>query len=147
TPCSRSARASSHRSSSPPPRARPARSATTGSPARRPRSRSAAQARPAWRGETWRGAARRGVARRDLAWRNVAGRRLGPVGAPLAQETLEFAGEDVAGGHLLRRCLVVAFGRLLQPFDERLDVRIALHGETDLPLVVGGGCLQLADVD
>src|SRR5439155_18931603 len=43
----------------------------------------------------------------------------------LAQEALEFAGQDVAGGHVLGRVLV-ALRSQLEPLHEGLDVRIAL---------------------
>ena len=43
--------------------------------------------------------------------------------------------------------VVLALGRLLEAFDERLDVGVALHRQPDLALVVGGGRLQLGDVD
>jgi hypothetical protein len=42
-----------------------------------------------------------------------------------------------------RRALLFAFGGLLEPFDERLDVGVALHGQPHLALVVGGGRLEL----
>ena len=68
------------------------------------------------------------------------GRPMCSRGAALAQEALEFAREHVPGGHVLRRELcLVALGRLLQAFDERLDVGVALHGQPDLALVVAGG--------
>ncbi len=80
--------------------------------------------------------------------RRVPGRRGGLVlvASPLTQETLEFARQGVAGGNLLGGGRGLGVGRLLEPFDERLDVGVALHRQADLALVVGGRGLELGDV-
>jgi hypothetical protein len=66
-----------------------------------------------------------------------------PLRPALTQEPLEFTGEDVARGHVLGGALLLAVGRLLESFHEGLDVGIALHGQSHLSFVVGGGGLEL----
>ena len=66
---------------------------------------------------------------------------------PLAQEPLEFARDESPEGTSSRVYGLVVLGRLLQALDERLDVGIGLHRQADLVFVVGGGLLQLGDVD
>ena len=81
--------------------------------------------------------------------RAVAGARLRrrrAVLAPLAQEPLQVAGDRLARRQ--RDLFVgIAGGRLLEPLDERLHVGIALHGDVDLALVVGGRGLEFGGVD
>src|SRR3954451_2499608 len=68
--------------------------------------------------------------------------------AALAQEALELAGQDGAGGQPARvRAGVLPVGVALQPLDERLHVGVELDGARDLPLVVAGRVLELGRVD
>ena len=89
-------------------------------------------------------ARRRGLSSPGVRRGRLSATSLGPA---LAQEALEFAREHVAGGDVRGRALLVALGGLLEALDERLDVGVALHGQADLALVVGGGRLELGDVD
>src|ERR1019366_4732277 len=67
----------------------------------------------------------------------TANGRLGVAGvAALAQEALELAGDAVPRRDVLVGVAALVLGELLEALDERLDVRIALHREPDLALVV-----------
>src|SRR5512132_3715747 len=70
------------------------------------------------------------------------------LGPALAQEALELARDAVAAGEVLRaHARLLLLGGLLEALDEGLHVGVALDGQRDLALVVGGGGLELARVD
>src|SRR3954469_2331127 len=76
-------------------------------------------------------------------------RALGPVGAALAEEALEVAGDRLAGGKVLLGDLVGLdlVHRALQPLDEGLDLGIARPRGAPLLLIALGGLLELRGLD
>ncbi len=67
--------------------------------------------------------------------------------SPLAQEALEFPRQMSPEGTSVGPALLLALGRLLEALHEGLDVRVALHRQAHLALVVGRSRLELRDVD
>jgi len=72
---------------------------------------------------------------------------VGVVVAALAQEALEIAGDRVARRKWSGLVAQLVGRRLFEALDERLDIGVALHGEVDLAVVVGGGRFEVARVD
>src|SRR5436190_450904 len=103
------------------------------------------------------GRGRSGRTRRDAREAETGAERQalrgGPSGPrrvrpPLPQEPLEVPRDRVAAREVLgAHARLLLLGGLLEALDEGLDVGVALNGEGDLALVVGGGRLELAGVD
>src|SRR5437588_10553894 len=102
-------------------------------------SRRGARARRAGRGGSGRGAPTGSARPGGPAAGDV-------VAAPLPEEPLQVTRDRVARGKRPLGVLLAA-GRLLEALDERLHLGVALDGDVDLALVVGGRRLELGGID